>query len=71
MVLPTAVYFDGDGHHAVVRPPLDTRRAGTIREDVRRLTQELAYALEGLIAQAPDQWHLFQPNWPSDDGYRR
>jgi lauroyl/myristoyl acyltransferase len=66
VVLPTAVYFDGDGHRAVVRPPLTTGRAGNIREDVTRLTQELAHALESLISRAPDQWHLFQPNWPSD-----
>jgi lauroyl/myristoyl acyltransferase len=66
MMLPTAVYFDGDGHRAVVRPPLTTERTGTIREDVTRLTQELAHALEALIARAPEQWHVFQPNWPSD-----
>ncbi|MEN3316137.1 MAG: phosphatidylinositol dimannoside acyltransferase, partial [Acidimicrobiaceae bacterium] len=61
-----AVYFDGDGHHAVVRPPLPTDRRGTIREDVARITQDLARAHEELIARAPEQWHLFQPNWPSD-----
>jgi len=22
-----------------------------------------------LIRAAPEQWHLFQPNWPSDPGY--
>jgi len=66
VVLPTAVYFDGKGHHAVVRPPLPTDRRGTIREDVARITQDLARAHEKLIARAPEQWHLFQPNWPSD-----
>lgn len=66
VVLPTAVYFDGDGHRAVVRPPLTTERAGSLRDDVTRLTQELAHALESLIARAPEQWHLFQPNWASD-----
>jgi KDO2-lipid IV(A) lauroyltransferase len=65
-VLPTAVYFRGEGHHAVVRPPLDLTRQGSLREDVRRLTQVLAHELEGLIAAAPEQWHVFQPNWPSD-----
>jgi len=29
----------------------------------------LARELEFLIRRAPDQWHLFQPNWPSDPGY--
>ena len=65
-VLPTTVYFDGKGHHGFVRPPLDLTRQGSLREDVARLTQVLAHELEGLISQAPDQWHVFQPNWPSD-----
>jgi lauroyl/myristoyl acyltransferase len=65
-VLPAAVYFDGDRHRAVVRPPLDLTRTGRLRDDVARLTQVLATELEGLIRAAPDQWHVFQPNWPSD-----
>ncbi len=66
VVLPTAVYFDGDGHRAVVRPPLPTDRRGTVREDVARITQDLARAHEELISRAPEQWHLMVPNWPSD-----
>ncbi len=34
-----------------------------------RVTQDLAAELEILIRRAPFQWHLFQPNWPSDPGY--
>jgi phosphatidylinositol dimannoside acyltransferase len=30
------------------------------------VTQELARVMEGLIRRAPEQWHLFQPNWPGD-----
>jgi KDO2-lipid IV(A) lauroyltransferase len=71
-VLPTAVYFDGRGsHRGVVRPPLDLTRQGGLREDVTRLTQVLARELEILISAAPEQWHVFQPNWPSDPGYGR
>ena len=51
------------------RPPLDTTRKGKLREDVARVTQDLAHELEYLIRRAPEQWHLFQPNWPSDPGY--
>ncbi|MET0323866.1 MAG: lipid A biosynthesis acyltransferase, partial [Ilumatobacteraceae bacterium] len=71
-ILPVAVYFTRrvNGHHAIVRPPLDTERRGKLREDVARLTQDLAHELEYLIRRAPEQWHLFQPNWPSDPGYR-
>jgi lauroyl/myristoyl acyltransferase len=28
--------------------------------------QALAREFEELIKAAPDQWHLLQPNWPSD-----
>jgi KDO2-lipid IV(A) lauroyltransferase len=66
-VLPTAVYFEGrDRHRGRVEPPLDLTRRGRLREDVVAGTQALATALEGLIVAAPDQWHLLQPNWPSD-----
>jgi phosphatidylinositol dimannoside acyltransferase len=67
-VLTTAAVYSGPGpdHHAVVDPPLDTSRHGTLREDVARLTQEIATRLEVLIRRAPDQWHVFQPVWLSD-----
>jgi phosphatidylinositol dimannoside acyltransferase len=72
-ILPVAVYFGGGlDHHAVVRPPLDTTRRGSLRDDVARITQDLAHEFERLIERAPEQWHLMQPNWPSDrDGTRR
>ena len=44
-------------------------RTGRLRADVTDLTQRLATELEGLIRRAPEQWHLYQPNWPSDPGY--
>ncbi len=71
-LLPAAVYFHGRGagHHAVVRPPVDTSRGeGSLRDDVRRITQVVADELGGLIRRAPEQWHLLQPNWPSDPGW--
>lgn len=71
-VLPTAIYFTPrvDGHHGVVRPPLHIDRDARLRDAVSKGTQALAYELESLIRRAPEQWHLFQPNWPSDPGYR-
>lgn len=70
-VLPMGVYFTDavDGHHAVVRPPLRLEKVGSLRESVAVGTQALARELEHLIRRAPEQWHLFQPNWPSDPGY--
>jgi KDO2-lipid IV(A) lauroyltransferase len=63
---PSAVYFDGDRRHGVALPPLDTKRKGNLRSDVARVTQDLVTAFEDLIREAPEQWHLLQPNWPSD-----
>ncbi len=65
-LMACAVYHGaGDRHHAVIRPPLDTTRRGHLRDDVVRVTQALAHELEHLIATAPEQWHVFQPNWPA------
>jgi KDO2-lipid IV(A) lauroyltransferase len=71
-ILPTAVYFGPgrDQHLGIVRPPLEIERTGRLRDDVALLTQRLAEEFEVLIQKAPAQWHLFQPNWPSDPGYR-
>ena len=70
-LIPVATYFTrrADGHHAVVRPPLVVERQGTLRDDVARITQVLTSEMEVLIKRAPEQWHLFSPNWPSDPGY--
>lgn len=66
-LIPCAVYFrEPAGYHGVVRPPLVVERTGTLRDDVTRVTQALARELEALIRRAPEQWHLLQPNWPSD-----
>jgi KDO2-lipid IV(A) lauroyltransferase len=66
-LLPSVVYSGpGNWHTGVVHEPLDTTRRGSLRSDVARLTQELADIFEGFIRRQPEQWHLYQPNWPSD-----
>jgi lauroyl/myristoyl acyltransferase len=67
-VLVTGAAVDGPGadHRAIVEPPLDTARQGSLRADVSRLTQEIAHRFEGLIRRAPEQWHVFQPLWLAD-----
>ena len=66
VLLPIAVYDRPGGCHGVVRPPIAIERRGRLRDDVARATQVLAGELEVLISAAPEQWHLLQPNWPSD-----
>jgi KDO2-lipid IV(A) lauroyltransferase len=66
-LLPAALYSPPHGcHRGVIRPPLPAASSGDHEADVAVLTQRLAAEMEELIRHAPDQWHLMQPNWPSD-----
>ena len=58
----TGTAYSGPGaHHCVVMSkPLKAERTGArLREDVARVTQEIADELAGLIRRAPEQWHVF------------
>lgn len=64
-VFPIAAFFaDGPGHHLVIEAPVEIPSEGPERISVG--TQRIATALEGLIRRDPTQWHILQPNWPSD-----
>jgi len=64
-VFPVAAFFaDGPGHHVVIESPVEIPSQGVNRVAVG--TQRIAAALEGLIRRDPAQWHIVQPNWPSD-----
>lgn len=69
-ILPVGAYFaPGGGHHIVVRPPVPVDPDPTDRTaEIAAVTQRIASELEILIRAAPEQWHLLQPNWPSDRG---
>ena len=62
-LLLAGAYFTPNGHHLVLQrlelPP------GT--SDLAEITGLIARGLEQLIRRAPEQWHLLQPNWPSDE----
>lgn len=66
-LMTAAVYTRRHGQHlAVIGPPIAADRRGPLRDDVTRVTQAMAADLEVLIRRAPEQWHLFRPNWPAD-----
>ncbi len=74
VILPVASYFEsGPGHRVVVLPAIDVIGIPAA-ERVAAATQSMADRFEELIRAAPTQWHLVQPNWPSDyrflDRYR-
>ncbi len=66
-LVTTVVFNPAYGvHHAVISAPIDTSRSGSLHDDVVRITQEIARHFEGYISSAPEQWHMFQPAWPSE-----
>ena len=59
-------FSDGKlGWDADIEGPLEAPE-GTGPEAVVELTRRLAAKLEELIARHPEEWHVFQPFWPSD-----
>ena len=65
-IVPVAVYHRGAQNHAVCEPPIVVERQGKMRDDIKRITQNIADVLEGQIRREPHQWIVLQPNWPSD-----
>jgi KDO2-lipid IV(A) lauroyltransferase len=66
-LFPVGCFFrPASAHVTRILAALDTARTGRIREDMTRVTQQLADRFEDLIRLEPTDWHLLQPNWPSD-----
>ncbi len=65
-IVPVAVYHRGAQNHAICEPPISTERQGKLRDDILRITQNVADVMQMQIRRAPHQWIVLQPNWPSD-----
>lgn len=66
-LLPVGCYFRaGRGHDFEIGLPIEIPDLPDRKDRIAAGTQNFANALEDLIRRAPEQWHLFQPNWPSD-----
>ncbi|MEN8233901.1 MAG: phosphatidylinositol mannoside acyltransferase [Actinomycetota bacterium] len=66
-VFPVGSYYTDTGFRFVIHPELDLPQAETRTERIRLGTQALAREFEDIIREHPTDWHLFQPNWPSDE----
>lgn len=70
-LIPVGVYFKkGAGHRIEVHAPIEIPELETRDQTVEAGAALMAGKLEEIISRDPTQWHLFQPNWPSDVGYR-
>jgi phosphatidylinositol dimannoside acyltransferase len=66
-LMPCGIFVRPGGSYVLeLLEPIDTARRGRLREDVERVSQEVANAFEELIRRAPEQWHVFQPLWSAD-----
>jgi KDO2-lipid IV(A) lauroyltransferase len=66
-IVPVGNYFRPDGRqHIEIQAPVPVERRGRLRDDVQRITQDVAHRFEDLISAAPEQWLMMQPMWPSD-----
>ena len=63
-LLPVCVYrLPDDTFQAVGYEPIFAEPTGDIRADIKRVTQELVRAMERMIREPPDQWHLPHRIW--------
>jgi phosphatidylinositol dimannoside acyltransferase len=70
-LMPAAIYVHSRGCFDIeLLAPLDTTRRGRLREDVERVSQDIAWAFERFIRKAPEQWHVFQPLWDTERAAR-
>ncbi|MGQ0847758.1 MAG: phosphatidylinositol mannoside acyltransferase [Actinomycetota bacterium] len=60
-LLLVGCYFTPSGHRLVIEEIELSHDP-----NVAQVTQQIALGLEKVISVAPEQWHLLQPNWPSD-----
>jgi lauroyl/myristoyl acyltransferase len=70
VLIPVVVYFTDDGYIIEIAEPIVLPREGTRQERLDTGAVLVAEAMERFIVKHPDQWHLFQPNWPSDHTLR-
>lgn len=66
-LIPVGAYFKrGRGYRIVVHDPVRLPDAERREERIALGVQAFARVLEDIVREEPSQWHLFQPNWPSD-----
>jgi phosphatidylinositol dimannoside acyltransferase len=61
-----AIYKTGSGFQLILRR-VHYELSGDPVADIEAVAQIIAHNFEDLIRRAPEQWHLFSTNWPSDE----
>lgn len=65
-LLPTTLWFDGDGWRARIGDEIPVPETGTRKEKVAVMTQEVARVYEDGIRAHPQDWHMLQKVFVAD-----
>ena len=69
-LLPVVCQLTKRGHRFIVGAPM-TFDKSNMGDALPSAMTTVAKQLETLLKRDPSQWHVLQPNWPSDPGYKR
>jgi lauroyl/myristoyl acyltransferase len=59
--------YSTDRGYELIFEDVPYQRSGDATSDAEGIAQNIAAAVEKLVRRAPQQWHLFSTNWPSDE----
>ena len=65
--LLTGAIFKEGRRFRVIFEPAPYELTGNAASDIESVAEVIARGIERLVRVAPEQWHLFNPNWPSDE----
>ena len=66
--LGACCYDEAQGYRMVIHGPLEMARSGDREADVYTNTCRIAALIETEVRRRPEQWLMFHPFWPDDDG---
>jgi phosphatidylinositol dimannoside acyltransferase len=65
-LMPVTLWFEGGDWGARIYPEVPVPPAGTEREKIASMTQQMAWAFEVGIAEHPEDWHMLQRVFVAD-----
>jgi KDO2-lipid IV(A) lauroyltransferase len=65
-ILPACLYLKDGRNHTQFFPRLEIAPTDSRMRGIVQITQQIAQAFEGVIADHPEDWHMLQRVWLDD-----
>jgi KDO2-lipid IV(A) lauroyltransferase len=65
-LMPVTLWFEGENWGARIFPEVPVPEAGTQKEKIAAMTQQMAAAFELTITEHPEDWHMLQRVFVAD-----